>query len=448
MRSAIGRAASLMWPRTLFARLGLILFGGLAAAHVLSFAVIMFERVQASSAMMLAYVAKDVATAVAVLERIPPGERSAWLPRLARNNYRYVLNAPPSEAPAKARLAKALAPLVGAELGPAYDVRALEQAQMSDGEQIVLDLRLTDGTPLTIHLVPPGMSVSVWLPAALLLQLALLGLVTWFVVSIASRPLQRLAGAADALGPDFSGPSLLESGPREVARAAVAFNAMQRRIREHVAEQLQMIAAISHDLQTPITRMRLRADLLEDGVSREKLHADLNAMQALVEDGIAYARSVQEPRETPCAVDLHALLDSLVCDYADAGRHVALSTKVDCRIVTRPQTLRRIVTNLVDNALKFGTGPEIVAEGDAGRGVTIAVLDRGPGIPAPELDAVLRPFHRIEGSRNRETGGSGLGLAIAQRLTSALGGRLTLANRRQGGLEARLSFGSALGRTD
>ena len=163
-------------------------------------------------------------------------------------------------------------------------------------------------------------------------------------------------------------------------------------------------------------------------------------MQHLVDQGIAYARSVHASTEPPCRIDLHALLDSLVCDYADAGQRVSLESRWSAPVVTRPETLRRIVTNLVDNALKFGDDVRLAVEAGPSGGFTIVVRDRGPGIPEPELAAVLRPFHRVDGSRSRDTGGSGLGLAIADQLTRALGGTLLLRNRSAGGLSARVSL--------
>jgi signal transduction histidine kinase len=205
---------------------------------------------------------------------------------------------------------------------------------------------------------------------------------------------------------------------------------------------MQILAAISHDLQTPITRMRLRTDLLDDPELREQLHNDLNAMQILVRDGIAYARDGQGVTEAPCRIDLDALLDSIVDDYVGSGKRVTLHGAVAEPIVTRPHALRRIVVNLVDNALNFARQAEVRvshSNGDNAKpGVQILVLDRGPGIPDELLEAVLEPFYRVEHSRNRETGGSGLGLAIAQQLTHALGGTLELSNREHGGLQARI----------
>ncbi|MBL8487753.1 MAG: two-component sensor histidine kinase, partial [Rhodocyclaceae bacterium] len=208
-------------------------------------------------------------------------------------------------------------------------------------------------------------------------------------------------------------------------------------IRGLFAERTRILAAVSHDLQTPITRLRLRAELMDDAALRDKVLDDLSEMQALVEEGLAYAGSTAAPKEAESATDLDALAASLVADYADAGRPVTLAGACGRTLVTRPRTLRRLLGNLVDNALKFAGGAEVACAAD-GDSVVIAVRDRGPGIPEEELEKVFEPFHRVEASRNRETGGTGLGLAIARQLAQGLGASLTLHNLPDGGLEARL----------
>jgi signal transduction histidine kinase len=428
-----------MRPRSLFGRVALILFVGLVVAHALSFWLILRAQGQTALAMMINYLPKDIASSVAILERVPAAERPAWLERLARRNYRYTLDASPPGAPLASERLRGVVDAIGAALGPGHALTASVPAA-GDGKQVQLDLRLRDGAPLTIALTPPPIEVSMWVSLVLVAQFSLLGVVTWTAVRLTTRPLAALADAADTLGPDFAGAPLREDGPREVARAAVAFNAMQRRIEDHLAERLQILAAVSHDLQTPIARMALRADLLDDPTLREKLHADLRVMQVLVEEGIAYARSAHVASEPPRRIDLHALLDSLVCDYGDAGRAVRLVGEWSHPFTTRPESLRRVVGNLVDNALAFATDVELAIEPDGDARVALVVRDRGPGIPPHELAAVLQPFHRVEGSRSRATGGTGLGLAIADQLTRGLGGTLTLANREGGGLEARVTL--------
>jgi signal transduction histidine kinase len=262
----------------------------------------------------------------------------------------------------------------------------------------------------------------------------------WLAVRLATRPLHQLALAADTLGPDLKADRLPEDGPSEVARAARAFNAMQDRIATYMTERMQILAAISHDLQTPITRMRLRVDVMEGEAEGAKLRQDLQEMEALVKEGVTYARTMHGTTEVPCRIDPDALFDSLVCDYVDAGKDVSLQGRFGTSLTTRPQALRRIVGNLVDNALKFGGSAEIVVAALHDGQTTISVLDSGPGIPAESLEAVFEPFYRVETSRNRHTGGTGLGLAIARQLALAMDATLSLHNRSSGGLEARLTL--------
>jgi signal transduction histidine kinase len=393
--------------------------------------------------MMLAYLAKDVASSIALLERIPSEERGRWLPVIERRNYRYILSQEPAGQAAADAAAQRIAATIASALGPKYQLTVEVPFPAADPSRFDVRFTLQDGTSLTLAITRPRTGLSWWILAALVFQLVTLAIASWIAVKIAARPLARLAQAAEQLGPDLRGPHLPENGPKEVARAAAAFNAMQRRIAEHVAERLRILAAISHDLQSPITRMRLRTDLLDDVVLKQKLQNDLSAMQALIEEGIDLARSAGGTAEAEVATDIQALLESLVYDYADSGRRVGLTGCVEGPVVTRPRALRRIVTNLADNALKFGKDVQIAVEKDAPDRISIAVRDRGPGIPEAELAAVFEPFYRVEGSRNRETGGSGLGLTTAHRLSVALGGELSLANRSGGGLEARVVLPAA-----
>jgi signal transduction histidine kinase len=427
------------WPRSLFGRVALVVFAGLALAHVLTFGALLRERGEFSQDMMLAYLGRDVASALAILDRVPPDERAGWLPRLARKNYVYALEPAPAAEPANDALPQRLAQSVSAEVGAARVGSMVRSSPPGSAPALYLPLHLSDGSPLTLQLLPPGAMISSSAVALLLLQLVFLAAGTWWGVRLAVRPLGQLARAADALRPGARGPVLDEHGPREVAQAARAFNAMQQRIDTHLAERQRLLAAISHDLQTPITRMKLRLEQLKDADPRDRLLGDLDGMQALVEEGLAYARTAQATQEPLRAVDLNALLDGLVCDALDAGHDAELIGKLELPLVTRVQALRRALTNLLDNALKFGGPTQVVLRMAPGE-VQIAVCDRGPGIPAEELDKVLQPFYRVESSRNRDTGGTGLGLAIAQELAVALGGRLRLVNRPEGGLEARLSL--------
>ena len=420
---------------TLAGRIASLLVIGLLLAYGLASLAWLAERGDAMSRLMRAYLGRDVATAVAVLDRLPAAERAAWLPRLARPNYRYELGAP-VEPLAPDELATSLALTLAEEVGAA---RLGAAGARPDGE-LVFALTLADGSALALSVQPPRLRLSGTTLALLAAQVAVLALCGAAAVRLATRPLRRLADAADGLGADLAARPLAEDGPREVASAARAFNAMQARIKEHLRERSHILAAVTHDLQTPLTRMRLRSELLADAEARDKLLADIDEMRSLVAEGLHYAASAHAAEEAPQPVDLLALLDGLVCDGQDAGQRLSLEAPASLApVTTRPRALRRIVGNLVDNAIKFAGAAEVVVTPGDGA-LRIAVLDRGPGIPAGQLQAALQPFVRLEASRNRASGGTGLGLAIAHRLAQALGATLELRPREGGGLEARLSL--------
>ena len=435
--STVTPASLLHWPRTLFARLALILVVGLALAQTFSFLLTMRERDDSMTHMMVGYVEREVASSVALLDHLPPDERAAWLPRLARRSYTFILGPGETGAPLDAALSERFARSIGEGIGKRYPLTV--NAVPGDRERFQVHLRLSDGSPLTIDMRPMvGTPLSGWLPLVLVLQLIVLGGCCWLAVRLATGPLKRLANAADTLGPDLKAERLPESGPEEVARAAKAFNAMQDRVSTYMTQRMQILAAITHDLQTPITRMRLRVDVMDDEAAGAKLQQDLKEMESLVKEGVTYARTLHGTNEAPRRIDPDALFESIVDDYLDAGQSVTLRGNIAGALMAPPQALKRVVGNLVDNAIKYSGAAEIeVATRNDGRAV-IAVLDRGPGIPAESLEAVFEPFVRLEGSRNRQTGGTGLGLAIARQLTLAMDASLTLHHREGGGLEARL----------
>jgi signal transduction histidine kinase len=435
--STVSPASLLHWPRTLFARLALILVVGLALAQTFSFLLTMRERDDSMTHMMMGYVEREVASSVALLDHLPPDERKEWLPRLARRSYQFILGPGVAGAPPDAALSERFARSIGEGIGKRYPLTV--NAVPGDKERFQVHLRLSDGSPLTIDMRPMvGMPLSGWLPLVLVLQLIVLGACCWLAVRLATGPLKRLANAADTLGPDLKAERLPESGPEEVARAAKAFNAMQDRVSTYMTQRMQILAAITHDLQTPITCMRLRVDVMDDESTGAKLQQDLKEMESLVKEGVTYARTLHGTNEAPRRIDPDALFESIVDDYLDAGQSVTLRGSIGGALMAPPQALKRVVGNLVDNAIKYSGAAEIeVCTRNDGRAV-IAVLDRGPGIPDESLEAVFEPFVRLEGSRNRQTGGTGLGLAIARQLTLAMDASLTLHHREGGGLEARL----------
>jgi signal transduction histidine kinase len=426
------------WPRTLGARLFLILLAGLVIAHGLSFGVLFSERYITARQVMLGTLETDVSTSVAILDRLPAAERPQWLPRLNRGTYQYILGPGMPGVPEMSQRGQDIADRIMGASGGRFSVRV--ESIPGDGKRLQAHLTLSDGSPLTIDVHPRMTPIAQWLPYVLLIQLLLLVLCCWFAVRLSIRPLVQLADAADALDPNAKTPPLDENGPTELARAARAFNAMRERIAKFVEERVQILAAISHDLQTPITRMKLRAEMADESEEKRKMVSDLAEIETLVREGLAYARSAHGGGEKMSRIDLGSFVESLAYDYQDTGKAVTVQQNIGCAIETRPQALRRILTNLIDNAIKFGGAAELNVrrEQDA---VVIEVLDRGAGIPEDKLDAVLQPFVRLENSRSRETGGTGLGLAIAQQLAVAIGGSLRLRNREGGGLAAEVRLG-------
>ena len=426
-------------PRTLRWRLFLILFAGLAVAHALSFGILFLERSMSAKATMLTTLERDVGTSIALLDRLPAQERAQWLPMLDRPTYRYELGQGQAGVPELGRRATEIAETINAATGRRFPVKV--ESIPEQGSRLQAHVTLSDGSPVTIDVIPSLMPLANWLAYVLVAQLVLLILCTWHAVRLAIRPLQDLAEAAATLDPNRKAERLDESGPAEVAYAATAFNEMRDRIAHYLRERVQILAAISHDLQTPITRMKLRAEMAEDGPEKDRLMNDLSEIERLVREGVAYAKSAQGDAERPTRIDIASFAESIAFDYQDIGKAVSCGRIIDAVVQTRPHAIRRILTNLIDNALKFAGAAEIEIESLPDGKIRIAVLDRGPGIPEDQLEAVLQPFHRLEQSRSRDTGGTGLGLAIAHQLALATGGSLRLRNRSGGGLAAEVTLG-------
>ncbi|OIS94358.1 sensor histidine kinase [Brucella cytisi] len=432
-----GKSRYIWWPGTLRSRLFLILFAGLAIAYGLSFSILFAERYMSAKAVMLGTLESDLATSIAILDRLPADERADWLDRLSRGSYRLVLGPGLPGVPDLSGRGAEIADRIGQAAGNRYPIRV--EAIPGDHMRLQGHLTLSDGSPLTIDVSPRGvMPLADWLPYVFAAQMILLMLCTWFAVRLAIRPLGALAAAADALDPGRQGSPLNEGGPSEVAHAARAFNAMRDRIAHYLEERAQILAAISHDLQTPITRMRLRADMADDSSEKDKLVSDLREIEQLVQDGIAYARSSHSNGERHSRIDLVSFIDSIVYDYQDVGKAVSVAGIVQGTALTKPHALRRILTNFIDNALKFAGAAEVSVERSGEGKTVITVADRGPGIPDDKLEAAMQPFYRLETSRNRDTGGTGLGMAIAQQLAVSLGGTVRIYNRSGGGLAAEL----------
>ncbi|ABF10348.1 signal transduction histidine kinase [Cupriavidus metallidurans] len=286
---------------------------------------------------------------------------------------------------------------------------------------------------------PSGFHIrGLWPPhLGMLFQLVAILIASWVGARLLARPVQQLASGANRLAQDVHAPPLEEEmGPAEARDATRALNLMQQRIRTQLAQQSRFLAAVSHDLRTPLTRMSLRIERIEDNNVRYRLRQDLAEMNGLIDATLYYLRERDDAAGPRQRVDVLALLQAIVDDAQEMGQDVRLSgTAVP--LLAYPAELRRAVVNLVENAHRYGGAAHIVLTDSAER-VIIDVSDNGPGIPPAELQRVLEPFYRVESSRSRATGGVGMGLAIAADIVARHGGELTLSNRTEGGLRVRI----------
>jgi len=281
---------------------------------------------------------------------------------------------------------------------------------------------------------PAGMDLALqWVLRSAILAFSILG-VSLLGASRLARPINEFAAAARRFGSDPNARPMLEQGPSEMRTAIAAFNTMQSQIQSFVAGQAAMFAAISHDLRTPLTRMRLRGEFIDDREQQARLFRDVDEMQTMVSAVLIFLRD-NAAAEPTTSLDLTELLRSIADDYADLGGEVSYAGPAHVAFPGRPIGLRRAFGNLVDNAVKYGSRATISLRClDASVAVTVA--DDGPGIPDEALETVFAPFRRLEPSRNRNTGGMGLGLGSARACFRAHGGDVTLANSGDGGLEA------------
>lgn len=291
---------------------------------------------------------------------------------------------------------------------------------------------------------PPGWAWPSLLSMAVM-ALFITAIVILMVRRIA-RPMQRLARASDDLGRGDSPSPLPEEGPEELRSTTRAFNRMSERLQRFVQDRTRMLAAMSHDLRTPITTLRLRAEFVEDEETRQKILATLDEMQAIAEAVLAFARE-DAAREDTRKVDLAALVGSLCDDLADLGHEAAFAESEALTYPCRPVSLKRAIRNLVENAATYGKRARVRLESGSDS-LRLVIEDEGPGIPDDQRAEVFEPFVRLESSRSRATGGIGLGMAIARSIVRSHGGDIALENRAEGGLRVIVSLPREPARSD
>ena len=434
---------------SLYLRVAAVLLLGLLAAQWIADRLYQEERERVISHLVAGPLVHRLSLVVDKLERTPPAEREELLEVLNSPRITFSLATAPLRQGTDAALGQLQAHL-REKLGPQRQVVvAAASGKRGDGSPVAtrISFTLSDGqVVIATHRYPDdaALAPSRHLPllTGYFLAIAVLALLAmrWAV-----RPLQRLAQAADALGRDLSGAPLAETGPREVRQAARAFNTMQSRLASFLNDRLRILAAVSHDLKTPITRLKLRSEMLADAAQREKFLRDLDDMETMIAATLDFLRG-ESRQESGVPLDVNALLSTLRDDLHTLGSPVELRGEARSPLLARPQGLKRCLGNLLDNAVRYGGGARITVE-DSAETLTLHIDDDGPGIPEGELEHLFEPFRRGENSRNRSTGGTGLGLAIARNLARAHGGEVTLANRPEGGLRATLTLprGSRIG---
>ena len=459
-------------PRSVGGQLLALLLLALAITQGLSLILLTGERNLAVRAALGLEAAGRAANVALLLEAAPTALQGSILASADSPLVRFALEATP-QTPHSSFEAVAMVARMRQILGDARDIRAevhglagpppelpeglpdamrpmhramipMHRAMMAarpEPVELTLSIRLEGGNWLNVRTMfqRPGVQ---WSPRALLplvLMLAAVALVAGVTARRIVGPMRALAAGAERLGRGLDAAPLALTGPTEVQEATQAFNRMQARLTRLIAERTRMLAALSHDLRSPLTAMRLRVELLAEDEDSTRLKALVEEMQAMVEQTLDFARAAAQGAaaqgEAVQEVNLAALLAALVSDAGEGRATLAASDPV--RVNLRPTAIRRALRNLIDNALRYGTRAEVALVRQGGEAV-ITIADHGPGLPEDQLEAVFEPFVRGEASRSRATGGVGLGLAIARSIARAQGGEVTLANRPEGGLLATL----------
>lgn len=280
---------------------------------------------------------------------------------------------------------------------------------------------------------------SPWRDMLIIGYMGLAGLIVAILaIRLMARPFERFSRAAERFGFDLQAPPIEVSGPLEFRTAAHVFNEMQARIQRFVTDRTEMLAAISHDLRAPLTRLRLRGEFIEDREQQRKLFRDVDEMQAMVNSAMSFFRDDVE-HEAPTRFDISELVKTVVDDFRDAVKNVEYAGLPNQVYYGRPSGIRRAITNIVENAIKYGDRASITLTATA-QELRLLVEDDGPGIPDALNEAVFRPFFRVESSRNRHTGGVGLGLSAARSIIRGHGGEITIANRPGKGLRVLIEL--------
>ncbi|MBI1201931.1 MAG: HAMP domain-containing protein [Rhodopseudomonas sp.] len=453
-------------PKGLFGQTLLVLVAGLVVSLIAGSWIYSLDREQAVRAVGGLSAAQRITNLTKLVQDTPPEWRDRIVAGLSDQNFRVSISARPpaivsnAEDAAVARAIKdflvdqlslgpqrlprvSASPLGGpmfGGMGPMTGPGPMMHGFGGYGgfRDLQVAVPLADGQWLSFATALPEIGAT--FSPQFLLSMVIMAIVIFAVSFLAVRrvtaPLAAVSVAAERLGNDLNAPPMPETGTVETRQAARAFNTMQARLRGLIENRTRMLAAISHDLRTPLTLLRLRAENVEDAQEREKMLASIAEMDSMIGETLQFARD-EAATEVRRPTDIAALVQSTVDDMSDAGMPVDMQPIDSIVYGCRPNALKRAIRNLIDNAVKYGQTARVTIE-TTPKTVEITVDDRGPGIPEQELARVFDPFYRLEQSRSRETGGVGLGLAIAQSIVQAQRGELVLSNRSAGGLRARI----------
>ncbi|MBK9442889.1 MAG: HAMP domain-containing protein [Comamonadaceae bacterium] len=431
---------------SLSARMALILLGGLLVAQGVSLWLQWGERATVVTQARGLNFAERIARTVGVLESVGAAGRATALLVLQYEDLSVVLV--PTDQVSQKEPRGGIVAMIAARLGSERQIRHVETkasahagGPQNESAQRSFDVRLNDGQWARISIrrnaeTTSAPALSNDLILQLLLTLVIVTAVVMIAVRQATRPLQQLAQAANSLAHDLDARPLPETGSAETRHAARAFNRMQIRIQRLVRERARALAAVSHDLRTPLTRLRLRTELIDDEPLREQMAADLQVMAAMIDATLDYLRGLQT-HEAVRAIDINALLESMAEDARVLGRDIQIEGQAHHPFNARLTGLRRALQNLIDNAFKYAQGALIRVQ-DSVASLSITVEDDGPGITPADLPKVTEPYFRADSARSQPGDGVGLGLSIVRDIALMHDGELILSNRAQGGLAATL----------
>lgn len=446
------------YPRSLFGRLIIVFLVGLLVAQGVSLMIVLQDRGEFLSRTSGVQSVRRIADTVILFDTASMSERERLIKLLSSPSMRIVISPeltrmPSSRAfrdkndsPQVVLFTTILQRILGREREMRLVVLDPQQGERIGHHRdrlhssIYAQIRLLDGHWVVFdsQLQPEAWT---WPYRALLSALVLIAavvLLAVFGVRWVTRPLKNFAVAATELGKNINRPPLAETGPLEVIQASRALNGMQTRLSRYLDDRTRILAAMSHDLKTPITRMRLRAELLDDEKIREKFTCDLSELEAMVTGTLDFMRGI-ETSEVMQPLDINALLESIQDDARESGQSIQIIGHTSTPYLCRPQAMKRCLSNLLENAIKYGSSAQVQVM-QLPASLHIVISDQGPGVPADKLERLFDPFYRLESSRNRDHGGTGLGLTIARSIAEQHGGTLTLKNGFSLGLECHLDL--------